>query len=44
LGTHDRGIGSQPDYPRDYAGQLMAPFRELPHGQVPEVPEGLRRR
>ncbi|AWH49874.1 fatty acid hydroxylase [Stenotrophomonas sp. SAU14A_NAIMI4_5] len=44
LGTRDLGIGSQPDYPRDYAGQLLAPFRELPHGQVPEVPDGLRRR
>jgi len=44
LGRPDLGIGSQPDYPHDYPGQLMAPFRELPHGEVPELPEGLRRR
>ena len=44
LQQRDLGIGSQPDYPRDYPGQLLAPFRELPHGEVPELPEGLRRR
>ena len=44
LRQRDLGIGSQPDYPRDYPGQLLAPFRELPHGEVPEVPQGLRRR
>jgi len=44
LQHRDLGIGSQPDYPRDYPGQLLAPFRELPHGEVPELPEGLRRR
>ena len=44
LRQRDLGIGSQPDYPRDYPRQLLAPFRELPHGEVPELPEGLCRR
>lgn len=39
---NDLGIGSQPDYPVDYAGQLLAPFRDLPHGEEPPLPPGLR--
>lgn len=41
LTGRDLGIGSQPDYPRDYAGQLLAPFRDLPHGEVPALPPEL---
>jgi len=44
LRQRDLGIGSQPDYPQAYSAQLLAPFRALPHGEVPELPEGLRRR
>lgn len=40
--VQDLGIGSQPDYPVDYVGQLLAPFRNLPHGQTPPSPPGLR--
>ena len=44
LRQRDLGIGTQPDYPQAYSAQLLAPFRALPHGEVPELPEGLRRR
>jgi sterol desaturase/sphingolipid hydroxylase (fatty acid hydroxylase superfamily) len=37
----DLGIGSQPAYPRDYLGQLLAPFRALPHVPEPPPPPGL---
>lgn len=44
LDSTDMGIGDQPDYPRDYAGQLLAPFRDLPRSRhVPQPPEGLGR-
>lgn len=43
LGGRDLGIGSQPDYPRDYLGQLLAPFRDLPAGQAPPLPPELAR-
>ncbi|MDH4652493.1 MULTISPECIES: sterol desaturase family protein [unclassified Pseudomonas] len=42
LGVHDLGIGSRPDYPRNYLAQLIEPFRPQPHGTSPEAPEGLR--
>lgn len=38
LGGRDLGIGSQPDYPRDYLGQLLAPFRDLPSVDAPSMP------
>lgn len=41
LGSRDLGIGTQPEYPRDYAGQLLAPFRALPQGDVPALPAEL---
>ncbi len=41
--VQDLGIGSQPDYPPDYCGQLLAPFRDLPHGESPSPPPGLRK-
>ncbi|NUO77288.1 MAG: sterol desaturase family protein [Lysobacter sp.] len=37
----DLGIGAQPDYPRGYVAQLLAPFRELPSGEVPVLPPQL---
>ncbi|MNT67733.1 hypothetical protein D3C72_2058990 [compost metagenome] len=37
----DLGIGSQPAYPRRYLGQLLAPFRALPHVPEPPPPPGL---
>jgi sterol desaturase/sphingolipid hydroxylase (fatty acid hydroxylase superfamily) len=40
--AQDLGIGSQPDYPVDYMGQLLAPFCDLPHGEAPPLPPGLR--
>lgn len=43
LGGRDLGIGSQPDYPRDYLGQLLAPFRDLPTGAAPPLPPELAR-
>jgi sterol desaturase/sphingolipid hydroxylase (fatty acid hydroxylase superfamily) len=43
LSRRDLGIGTQPDYPRDYLGQLLAPFRALPQGDAPELPPPLRR-
>ncbi|MGO1001867.1 sterol desaturase family protein [Lysobacter sp. CA196] len=42
LSSRDLGIGTQPDYPRDYAGQLLAPFRVLPQGDAPALPQGLQ--
>jgi sterol desaturase/sphingolipid hydroxylase (fatty acid hydroxylase superfamily) len=41
LTSRDLGIGNQPDYPRDYVGQLLAPFRALPQGDVPALPPEL---
>ncbi|MGV8228606.1 sterol desaturase family protein, partial [Pseudomonas aeruginosa] len=38
LDSTDMGIGDQPDYPRDYAVQVCAPYRDLPrsrHGPQP---------
>ncbi|MEI2455971.1 sterol desaturase family protein [Lysobacter firmicutimachus] len=43
LSGRDLGIGTQPDYPRDYVGQLLAPFRDLAHVDVPVPPAGLQR-
>lgn len=43
LGGRDLGIGSQSDYPRDYLGQLLAPFRDLPTGAAPPLPPELAR-
>jgi len=37
----DLGIGSQPEYPQDYLGQLCAPFQALPHDPPPLPPPGL---
>ncbi len=37
----DLGIGSQPEYPQDYLGQLRAPFQALPHDPPPLPPPGL---
>lgn len=42
LTSRDLGIGSQPNYPRDYVGQLLAPFRDLPHDEVPGLPPELQ--
>lgn len=43
LSSRDLGIGTQPDYPRDYASQLSAPFRALRQGEVPALPNELLR-
>ncbi|WP_044873599.1 sterol desaturase family protein [Pseudomonas sp. LFM046] len=43
MGGDDLGIGSRPDYPRDYLAQLAEPFKAQPHGTSPEAPTGLHR-
>jgi hypothetical protein len=43
MGVDDLGVGSRPDYPRDYLAQMLEPFRHQPHGASPEAPAGLRR-
>ncbi|WP_343225797.1 sterol desaturase family protein [Lysobacter sp. BMK333-48F3] len=43
IGGGDLGIGSQPDYPRDYLDQLRAPFARLPQKAEPALPAALRR-
>ncbi|SDX42720.1 sterol desaturase family protein [Lysobacter enzymogenes] len=42
VGSEDLGIGSHPDYPRDYAGQLLEPFRTRPAQAEPALPPALR--
>jgi sterol desaturase/sphingolipid hydroxylase (fatty acid hydroxylase superfamily) len=39
----DLGIGSRPDFPKDYLAQLRDPFRPAVLSKEPMVPEGLRR-
>ncbi len=43
IGAGDLGIGSRPDFPRDYMAQLFDPFEPATLGKEPKVPEGLRR-
>lgn len=40
----DLGIGSRPDFPRDYLAQLRDPFAAATLSKEPSVPEPLRRR
>ncbi|MFJ3009094.1 sterol desaturase family protein [Pseudomonas fluorescens] len=39
----DLGIGSRPDFPRDYAAQLLDPFATVTLSREPVVPPALRR-
>lgn len=43
IGAGDLGIGSRPDFPRDYMAQLFDPFEPAALGKEPKVPDGLRR-
>ncbi|WP_423204148.1 sterol desaturase family protein [Pseudomonas kribbensis] len=43
IGEGDLGIGSRPDFPRDYVAQLLDPFEPATLGKEPKVPDGLRR-
>ncbi|WP_438299479.1 sterol desaturase family protein [Pseudomonas sp. NMS19W] len=43
IGEGDLGIGSRPDFPRDYVAQLLDPFEPAALGKEPKVPDGLRR-
>lgn len=43
IGEGDLGIGSRPDFPRDYMAQLLDPFEPATLGKEPNVPDGLRR-
>lgn len=44
LDNTNMDVGDQPDYSRDYTGQLLAPFHDLPHSRhVSQPPEGLGR-
>ncbi|WP_081951623.1 sterol desaturase family protein [Pseudomonas cremoricolorata] len=42
LAEDDLGIGSQPNYPRGYLQQLLAPWQRLPHQPCPPLPARLR--
>jgi len=42
VGSADLGIGSRPDYPQDYAGQLLEPFRTQACVASPAPPPALR--
>lgn len=39
----DLGIGSRPDYPANYWGQLLEPFKAQRYSAEPKVPQALRR-
>ncbi|QWP79447.1 sterol desaturase family protein [Lysobacter sp. K5869] len=41
IGSEDLGIGGRPDYPQDYAGQLLEPFRAQSDGPTPALPPQL---
>lgn len=43
MGAGDLGIGSRPDFPRDYVGQLVDPFCTVDLSPEPRVPQALRR-
>ena len=43
IGSGDLGIGSRPDFPVDYLGQLLDPLRSSQVSREPPTPEGLRR-
>ncbi|WP_085693933.1 MULTISPECIES: sterol desaturase family protein [unclassified Pseudomonas] len=43
IGAGDLGIGSRPDFPRDYVAQLLDPFARAHLAKEPAVPEALRR-
>ncbi|TMU82052.1 sterol desaturase family protein [Pseudomonas fluorescens] len=43
IGQGDLGIGSRPDFPRDYMAQLLDPFDSVTLVGEPTVPEALRR-
>lgn len=42
IGTKDLGIGSQPDYPRRYIAQLLAPFKRAATTPSPPLPPALQ--
>ncbi|WP_277758941.1 sterol desaturase family protein [Pseudomonas sp. A34-9] len=43
IGQGDLGIGSRPDFPRDYVAQLLDPFEAVKLSREPQVPDALRR-
>lgn len=43
IGQGDLGIGSRPDFPRDYVAQLCDPFATVRLSREPQVPDALRR-
>ncbi|MBK5376276.1 sterol desaturase family protein [Pseudomonas sp. TH43] len=43
IGQGDLGIGSRPDFPRDYVAQLLDPFESVALSREPKVPDALRR-
>ncbi|BBP72407.1 hypothetical protein PHLH6_44110 [Pseudomonas sp. Seg1] len=43
IGQGDLGIGSRPDFPRDYVAQLLDPFETVTSSREPQVPDALRR-
>lgn len=42
MGPGDLGIGSRPDFPRDYVAQLCDPFAAVKSGKEPPLPQDLR--
>lgn len=42
MGPGDLGIGSRPDFPRDYLAQLCDPFAAVKSGKEPPLPQDLR--
>lgn len=42
VGSEDLGIGSCPDYPQNYPGQMLEPFRDRPQRPSPPLPPELR--
>ena len=42
VASGDLGIGSEPDYPKSWRAQMLAPFRQRPRQAAPALPPGLR--
>ena len=42
MGPGDLGIGSRPDFPVEYAGQMLDPFRTVRTVREPPLPDALR--
>lgn len=42
IASDDLGIGSEPDYPKSWRAQMLAPFRQRRRHAAPVLPEALR--